>query len=106
MSTPHSVPLSPRVRIGRGTTMTALGVILAIAVAITILALTSAAHTTVATPATASEAASVSTPQVHYLGPHQEHAAITPQSGSGTTAAAGNAVSHYGWLGAAQRDHR
>ncbi len=106
MSTPQSVPLSPRVRIGRGTTMTALGVILAIAVAITILALTSADHTTVATPATASQAASVSTPQVHYLGPRQEQAAVTPQSGSGTTPTAGNAVSHYSWLGAAHRDLR
>ena len=102
MSTLQSVPLSPRVRIGRGTTMTALGVILAIAVATTILALTSADNTIVATPATASQAASVSTPQVHYLGPLQEHAAITPQSGSGTTPTAGNAVPHYSWLGAAQ----
>jgi hypothetical protein len=107
MSTPQSVPLSPRVRIGLGTTLTALGVILAVAVAITILALTSADQTTVATPPTVSQAASGSAPQVHYLGPRQERA-ISRQGGGGITptAGAGNAVSHYSWLGAAQRDLR
>jgi hypothetical protein len=105
MSTPQSFPLSPRVRIGLGTTLTALGVILAIAVAITIIALTSADHMTVATPPTVSQAAGGSTPQVHYLGPRQDRA-ISPQSGGGTTPSAGSAVSHYSWLGTAQRDVR
>jgi len=108
MSTPQSTaPAAPQFQMRVGTVLTALGVILAMAVAITILALTSADHTSVATPATASQAASGSTPQAHYLGPHQERAAISPQSGgTSPTAGAGNAVSHYGWLGAAHRDVR
>jgi len=103
MSTPQSIPhLTPRFRIGLGTTLTALGVLVAIAVSILILALTGANNTTVATPVTASQAASGSTPQVHYLGPRQEQAATDAHSG-GTrpTAGAGNPAAHC--LGAAQR---
>ena len=70
---------------------------------ITILALTGADHTTVATPATASQAASGSTPQVHYLGPRQQRATANPQTGGITlTAGAANPVPHYSWLEAAQ----
>jgi hypothetical protein len=84
--------------------MTALGVLVAIAVTITILALTGANHTTAPTPATASQASSGSTPQVHYLGPRQEHAVINPPSGGGsTTVGVGNPASRYSCLGAAQR---
>lgn len=104
MSTPQSIPhLTPRSRIRRGTLLTALGVLLAIAVAIIMLALTGTNHTTLATPVTASQAAASSTPQVRYLGPHQEHAAINPQSRGITPAtSAGNPAPHYNCLGAAR----
>ena len=106
MSTPQSIPhVTPRVRIGLGTTLTALGVLLAIAVTITILALTGANsnQTTVATPVTASQAASGSTPQTRYLGPRQHQAATDQQSGTTITAGAGRRAGHYACLGAAQR---
>jgi hypothetical protein len=103
MSTPQSIPrVTPRVRIGLGTALTALAVVAAIAVAITILALTGANHTTVTSPVAASPAAA-STPQTHYLGPGQEHAAPGPQTGDGTSPVAGDAAAHYACLGAAQR---
>ena len=80
--------------------LTAVGVLVAIAVAITIMALTGANDTTVATPVTASQAAAGPTPQTHYLGPRQEHAAHT----DGTTPAAGigNPAPHYTCLGVAR----
>jgi hypothetical protein len=102
MSTHQSIPhLAPRVRIGLGTVGTALGVLVAIAVAITILALTGANHTTVATPVTASQAAAASTPQVRYLGPRQEQAARA--ASTSPAAGIGNPAPHYTCLGAAQR---
>lgn len=104
MSTPQStLHLTPRFRIGLRTVLSALGVLVAIAVTITILALTGANHTTVATPVTASQAAGNPT---HATAPSAAavEAATDPQSG-GTTRAAGaaNAAAHYACLGAAQR---
>ena len=102
MSTPQSIPrATPRVRIGRGTVLTALGVLAAIAVTIIILALTSANHTTATSPVAASQVTGASTPDTHYLGPRQEHAAINPQSRDSTSA--GDPTAHYACLGAAQR---
>jgi hypothetical protein len=86
MSTAQSIPhLTTRFRIGLGPLLTAVGVLVALAVTITILALTGTHHTTVATPVTASQAASASTPQTRYLGPRQAQAALH----GGTTATAG-----------------
>ncbi|MGB8881531.1 MAG: hypothetical protein WCD11_34875 [Solirubrobacteraceae bacterium] len=105
MSAPQSIPhVTHRFRIGLGTMLTALGVLLAVAVTIIILALTGANHTTVATPVTASAAANGSTPQTHYLGPRQQRAAINPQNGGITaTASAGKPAPLYSCLGAVQR---
>jgi hypothetical protein len=105
MSTPQSIPrVTPRIRIGRGAALTALGVLIAVVVAIIILALTGANHTTVTSPVAASQVAATSTPQTHYLGPGQEHAAPNPQTGEGTSpAGAGHLAAHYACLGAAQR---
>jgi hypothetical protein len=105
MSTPHSIPhVTPRFRIGLGTALSALGVLLAIAVTVILLALTGANHTTIATPVTASQASTGSTPQAHYLGPRQQRAAINPQSVPGTTTTgASNPAAHYACLAAARR---
>jgi hypothetical protein len=104
MSTPQSIPrATPRIRIGRGTALTVLGVLAAIAVTIVILALTGANHSTVTTPVAAPQVAGASRPQTHYLGPRQEHAAPNPHNGDGTSPAAGNPTAHYACLGAAQR---
>jgi hypothetical protein len=98
MSTQSIPHVTPRFRTGPRTVLSALGLLVAIAATITILALT-ANHTTAATPATAPHAAARSTPQTHYLGPRQEHATLNPQT-SGTT---GNPAAHYSCLEAAQR---
>jgi hypothetical protein len=77
MSTPQTIArVTPRFRIRPGTVVTALGVLVAIAVTIGILALTGTHHTTVTTPATTSQAAGA-TPQTHYLGPRQQQAPAT-----------------------------
>jgi hypothetical protein len=124
MSTPQSIPHpGPRYRIRPGTLLTALGFLLAIAVTIIVLALTSANHTTLATPVTASQAAGSSTPQTQYLGPHYERTVrprpistglprvspllqtrpISRPSGGITPAtSAGNPAAHYNCLGAAR----
>jgi hypothetical protein len=84
MSTTQGVPhLTPRVRIGFGTLLAALGVLVAIAVTIALLALTSANHTAAAIPSTPSPAAVGSTPEIHYLGPRQTSAALTATTTSG-----------------------
>lgn len=102
MSTTQSTArIAPRFRVGRGTLLTAIGVLVAIALAITIPALTGANHTNVATPATASQAAAGSTPQTRYLGPRQEQAA--QRDATTPTAGIGNPAPHYICLGAAQR---
>lgn len=102
MSTPQSIPhVTPQFRIGLGTALSALGVLVAIAVTVTFLALTAANHSSVATPVTASQASAGSVPQVHYLGPRQQQAAINAQSVAGTTTAgASNPAAHYTCLGA------
>jgi hypothetical protein len=107
MSTPHSIARPPRFRIGLGTLLTALGVLIAIATTITFIALTGANQTTAATPATPSQATAGSTPHIHYLGPRQQSARPNPQTaqiqGGGTTptTGAGNPAPHYTCLGAA-----
>jgi hypothetical protein len=73
-TTQHIEPITPRLRTGPGTVVTALGVLVAIALAIVILALTSTHHTTDTTPATTSQAAASATPRTHYLGPRQQRA--------------------------------
>jgi len=99
MSTPHSIPRAPRFRIRPGTLMTALGVLIAIATTIAFIALTGTNHTTAATPATPSQAAS-STAHIRYLGPQQQSA--QNQGGSSTaTTDTGNPAPHYTCLGAA-----
>jgi hypothetical protein len=99
MSTQSIPHVTARFRIGPRTVLSAVGLIVAIAATIIILALT-ANHTTAATPATAPHAAiTVSTAQTHYLGPRQEHATPNPQT-SGTTA---NPAAHYNCLQTAQR---
>lgn len=106
MSTPQSIPrATPRIRIGLGTVLTALGVLAAVAVAIIIVALTGANHTTATNPVAAPQAVGASTPQTRYLGPRQEHAATNPPRGQATSpaAGAGNPAAHYACLGAAQR---
>jgi hypothetical protein len=60
--------------------MTAIGVLVAIAVSIVIVALTGAHHTTTSTPVTPSQAASGSVPQIHYLGPQQVRAGLNSQT--------------------------
>jgi hypothetical protein len=105
MSTAQSIPRVPhRFRIGLVTVLIALGVLVAIGVTITMLALTGAKHTTAVNPARPSQASSASTPQTHYLGPHQLQAAAQMQRGSGiSTAGVGNSATHYTCLGAAQQ---
>ena len=107
MSTPQSIPrVTPRIRIGIGTVLSALGVLAAIAATITILALTGANHTTATNPVAASQVVGASTPQTRYLGPRQEHATPNQQTGQGTSPAAraaGDPAAHYACLGAAQR---
>jgi hypothetical protein len=75
MSTRQSIQgATPRFRIGHGAALTALGVLIAVAVTIIILALTSASHTSVATPVTA---------------PQRDG------GGNASTAGAGNQTVHY-----------
>ena len=108
MSTPQSIALpAPRLPVRQATLLTALGLLVAIAASILILALTATDHTAATTPATASPATSASVPQIRYLGPQQLRAAQeqTTQmadSGSTSTAGANNAVLRY-CLGAPQR---
>lgn len=107
MSTPHSIPRAPRFRIGLGTLLTALGVLIAVAITITFIALAGATHTTIATPATPTQAAAGSTPHTQYLGPQQQSARPNPQTaqinGGGITPTTGadNPAPHYTCLGAA-----
>jgi hypothetical protein len=100
MSTPQTI-LTPRLRIRPGTGLTTLGVLVAIAITIAILALTGTHHTTVTTAATTSQAAATATPQTHYLGPRQQQAPTTTH-GAASAASAGPAA-HRTCLGAAQR---
>jgi hypothetical protein len=109
MSTPQTIALpAPRLQIRQATLLTSLGLLIATAASILILALTSTSHTTATTPATGFRATSVSVPQIRYLGPQQLRAALKEQTtqtaagGSSSTAEAKNALLHY-CLGAAQR---
>lgn len=106
MSTPQSTALAARrFPIRPATLLTALGVLVAIAVSIAFLALPGANRTTATTPVTVSQAISGSVSPIRYLGPRQAQAALTPQATQtavGATAAAGDARLHY-CLGAAQR---
>ncbi len=101
MSTPQTVtPATSRLLTRPGTLIAALGVLVAIAVTIVILALTGAHHTTVPIPATASQAVASATPQVHYLGPRQQQAALHRTT---THRGTGHPAPHYTCLGAPQR---
>jgi len=91
MSTPRSLPRNPRLPIKRGTLLTALGVLIAIATTITFIALTATHHTTATTPPAATHAAASPTPHNHYLGPQQQNARPKPQT----------TQPHYTCLGAA-----
>ena len=98
MSTPQTITRpTPRSRIRPGAILTTLGVLVAIAVTIGILALTGTHHTTITTPATTPQGAATTTPHTHYLGPRQQHAPTTTRS------AASAASAHSTCLGAAQR---
>ncbi|MGO9906279.1 MAG: hypothetical protein ACLP4R_01715 [Solirubrobacteraceae bacterium] len=100
MSTPQTI-VTPRLRIRPGKVVTALGVLVAIAVTIVILALTGTHHTTVTTPARTSQPVTSATPQTHYVGPRQQQAP-TNTHGAASAASAGPAP-HYICLGAARR---
>ena len=79
MSTPHTITrVTRRVRIRPGAVLPALGVLVAIALTIGILAVTGTHHTTITTPATTSQAAASATPHTHYLGPRQQQAGLNP----------------------------
>jgi hypothetical protein len=69
MSTPQSIHgTTPQSRIGRRAAPAALGVLIAIAATITMLALTNANHSRVSTSATATQAAFGTTPRTNYSG--------------------------------------
>jgi len=103
MYTPQPIePLTPRFPIKRGTIVTALGVLVAIAVTIMFLTLTGTNHhTTAAITATTSQPAATATPQTRYLGPRQQQAPISPNDAA--SAAAGDPVAHPTCLGASRR---
>jgi len=82
MSTQSIPHVTPRFGIGPRTVLTAVGLFVAIAATITILALT-AHHTTAQAPAAAPHVSARSTPQTRYLGPRQQHATLNPRT-SGT----------------------
>jgi hypothetical protein len=112
MSTPQAIAFpAPRVRFRHATLLTALGVLVAIAVSISVIALTTGGHPAAATsPVSVSQATPGSVSEVHYLGPRQIGAiALNPQTtqlqavGTTPTADASNTVLHYSCLGAAQR---
>jgi hypothetical protein len=111
MSTPQAIALpASRVRFHQATLLTALGVLVAIAVTIVIIALTTGGHPATSTNAvTVSGATSGSVSELHYLGPRQVGAAAldpqtTPLQAVGTPrAAASNGVLHYTCLAAAER---
>ena len=105
MYTPQPIePLTPRFRIRPGTVVTALGVLVAIAVTIGILALTGTNHTTLPIPATTSHAADGTAPHVHYLGPQQTRAWLNPATtqGDATGPVTGDHVPQYTCLGIAE----
>ena len=89
-------PITPRFRTRPGTVATTVGVLVAIALTIVILAFTGTHHTTVPTSASPSQAAASDTPHTHYLGPRQQQA---PTSSHGATS---TASTHSTCLGAAQ----
>jgi hypothetical protein len=102
MSTTQGIShLTPRVRIGFGTVLAALGVLVAIAVTIGLLALTSANHTAAAIPSATSPAVAGSAPEIHYLGPRQTSAALSATTSSGLGAS--DRAPHITCLGDAQR---
>jgi hypothetical protein len=106
MSTPQSIArVTPRLRIGLGRVLTALGILVAVATTIIILALTSARHTTVASPVAPTNAGGPSRPHTHYLGPRQMHAALNPQSSrvAAPTTGTGNPAPAYICLGVSKR---
>ncbi|HTX07593.1 MAG TPA: hypothetical protein VME22_03220 [Solirubrobacteraceae bacterium] len=90
MSTsPGIAPVAPRFRIGLRSVLAALGVLVAVGVAVILLSPTGTNRTTVATAAPAAQAATGSPPEIYYLGPRQASAALTPTAASGATGLAG-----------------
>jgi len=98
-STPESIPLTRRIH---GELAIAVGVLVAIAVAVTLIAVTSPSsptlstsaspsHPTPRTSAGTSQANVVPTPQTRYLGPRQAGAVVN--GGPGPAAAVGNTAS-------------
>ena len=99
MSTHQSIaPLTPRFRIRPGIVATALGVLIAIAVTTVFLTVGSAHHATLATPVTPAPTAGIAAPQLHYLGPLQQRAASSPNSGAVSPSSDAGAP-HYTCLG-------
>ena len=94
-------PITPRIRIKPGTLLTALGVLVAIAVTIMFITLTGTNHHTAAIRATTPQPAATAIPHTHYLGPRQQHAPTS--TNAATSAAAGEPAAHYACLGAPQR---
>jgi hypothetical protein len=102
MSTPHTITrVTPRLRIRPGAVLTALGVLVAIALTIGILAVTGTHHTTITTPARTSQAAAAAAAQTHYLGPRQQHAPTTTHGAASATSA--GPAAHSTCLETAQR---
>lgn len=109
MSTPQTVALpAPRLQIRRATLLMALGLLVAAAASIAILALTGTNHSNARIPAASSQVTSVSVPQIRFLGPQQlrvgakDPTTLTAASGSTSTADAKNATIR-SCLGAPQR---
>jgi hypothetical protein len=89
-STPQSIPLTRRIQ-GGGATLIAVGVLLAIAVTVVILAVTSGNNPAQRTSAGTSQATGGSTARARYLGARQAGAVVN--GGASPAAAVGNTAS-------------
>ena len=99
MSSPHTIAFpAPRFWSRQATLAAALGMLVAIAATVAILALTGANQPTTTTPVTAPQVTTASVPQIRYLGPRQVQEAFTAP----TTQASGTAAPGYACLGAGQ----
>jgi hypothetical protein len=98
-SSPHSIPsVTPRFRVTHGTVLTAFGVLVAIALTLMILTLTSATSPTVPPPVTASHAGGGTPPAVRFLGPRQlQDAALNASRGTTSAADASNQAAPSPW---------
>ena len=89
-STPQSIPLTRRIQGGLAT-LIAVGVLLAIGVAVTVIAVSNANNTTQAPQVRTSQATVGSTPGTRYLG-HRDAGAVV-NGGPGPAVAVGNPAS-------------